>query len=96
MESGQVKAGDDAADTYAKILQEVRRVTLPVAYGIAAEYPSVRTLVRGLQADGPLALEDCRISANRSGAFTNRRIGPAMSKSLYKVFLGRDAGSFDV
>ncbi|KAE9380631.1 hypothetical protein N431DRAFT_395732 [Stipitochalara longipes BDJ] len=96
MESGQVKTGENAADTYAKMLQEIIRITAPVAYGIAAEYPTVQKLVKGLEANGPLALEDCRKCANKDGAFTDRRVGPSISKRVYKVFLGRDAGSWDV
>lgn len=61
MESGQVKTGDDKSDTYVKMLQEVVRVTAPIAYGIAAEYPNVISLVRGLRRRGPLALEDIEV-----------------------------------
>ncbi|KAN0120013.1 ERCC4 domain containing protein [Hyaloscypha variabilis] len=96
MESGQVKTGENASDTYTKMLQEIIRITAPVAYGIAAEYPTVQKLVKGLQENGPLALEDCRKCANKDGAFTDRRVGPSISKRVHKVFLGRDAGSWDV
>ena len=61
MESGQVKAGEDKNDTYVKMLQEVVRVTAPIAYGIAAEYPNVISLVRGLRRHGPYALEDIEV-----------------------------------
>ena len=96
MESGQVKTGDSPEDTYAKMLQEIIRITASVAYGITAEYPTVQKLAKGLEENGPLALEDCRKSANKDGAFTDRRIGPAISKRVYKVFMSRDAGSLDV
>ena len=96
MESGQVKTGENASDTYTKMLQEIIRITASVAYGIAAEYPTVQKLVKGLQENGPLALEDCRKCANKDGAFTDRRVGPSISKRVHKVFLGRDAGSWDV
>ncbi|KAI1381252.1 hypothetical protein F4677DRAFT_120303 [Hypoxylon crocopeplum] len=96
MEAGQVRAGDDARDTYVRMLQEVARVTAPIAYGIAARYASVAELVRGLEADGPLALENCRKCANRDGAFTDRVVGQAVSKRVYKIFTGRDPGSMDV
>ena len=78
------------------MLQEIIRITAPVAYGIAAEYPTLQKLVRGLEENGPLALEDCRKCANKDGAFTDRRVGQAISRRVYKVFLGRDAGSWDV
>jgi crossover junction endonuclease EME1 len=96
MESGQVKTGDNPEDTYAKMLQEIIRITASVAYGITAKYPTVQKLVKGLQENGPLALEDCRKSANKDGAFTDRRIGPAISKRVYKVFMSRDAGMLDI
>jgi crossover junction endonuclease EME1 len=96
MESGQVKTGENAADTYTKMLQEIIRITAPIAYGIAAEYPTVQKLVKGLEENGPLALEDFRKCANKDGAFTDRRIGPSISKRVYKVFMGRHAASWDV
>ncbi|RYP09678.1 hypothetical protein DL764_001104 [Monosporascus ibericus] len=79
MESGQVRTGDGARDTYVRMLQEMARVTTPIAHGVAAEFGSVPELVRGLEARGPLALENCRKSANSDGAFTDRVIGPAVS-----------------
>lgn len=78
------------------MLQEIVRITPAVAYGIAAEYPNVRKLVEGLEQEGPLALEECRKSANKDGASTDKRVGPAISKRVHKVFLGTDAGSWDV
>ncbi|MCJ1462880.1 hypothetical protein MMC07_001484 [Pseudocyphellaria aurata] len=96
MESGQVKAGEDKNDTYVKMLQEVVRVTAPIAYGIAAEYPNVKSLVRGLRRHGPLALEDIEKCANKNGARTERRIGPAISKRIYKVFMELDPMSTDI
>ena len=91
-----MKTGDDASDTYAKMLQEIMRLTAPIAYGIAAEYPTVQKLVKGLEKHGPLALEDLKKSANKDGAFTDRRVGPAISKRVYKVFMGTDETSWDV
>jgi crossover junction endonuclease EME1 len=61
MESGQVKTGDDADDTFVKMLQEVSRVTVPMAYGIATKCPNIMSLARGLNGHGPLALEDVRV-----------------------------------
>ena len=41
---------------------------------------------------------DCihKKSANRNGALTDRRMGPAISRRLYKVFTELDAASTDV
>ena len=61
MDAGQVKAGEDKNDTYVKMLQENIRFTAPVAYGIAAEYPNVVSLVKAFRREGPLLLEDLQV-----------------------------------
>lgn len=61
MDTGQVKPGEDKADTFVKMLQEVNRVTASMAYGIAARYPSVVDLVRGMRRHGPTMLEDVKV-----------------------------------
>ncbi|KAI0466335.1 ERCC4 domain-containing protein [Xylaria cf. heliscus] len=96
MESGQVRTGDGAKDTYTRMLQEITRVTAPIAYGIVTKYESVTDLVRGLENEGPLALAECRKSANKDGALTDRTIGPAISRRVHKIFLGRDPTSTDI
>lgn len=95
MDVGQVKTGDDARDTYVKMLQEVQRVTPAMAYGIVTLYPNVRALVRAFREEGPLVLEDVRKGANRDGALTEGRLGKAVSRRLYKVFMGRNEWSTD-
>ena len=62
MESGQVKAGEDKNDTFFKMLQEVVRVTPPIAQSIASNYPSVIALVKAFRKKGPLMLEDLQAS----------------------------------
>lgn len=96
MDSGQIKSGDDAADTFVKMLQEMHHITAPIAYGIAQEYPTAQKLFKGLEEHGPFALEDCRKTANKNGAFTDRRVGPSISKRVHKVFTGSDATSVNV
>ncbi|KAL1863418.1 hypothetical protein Plec18170_000253 [Paecilomyces lecythidis] len=96
MDVGQVKSGEDKSDTFIKMLQEVTRVTAPMAYGIATKYPSVVDLVQGMRVHGPTMLEDVKKSANKNGALTESRIGPAVSRRLYKVFMGRDPASTDI
>ncbi|KAL2755380.1 hypothetical protein ACRALDRAFT_1082362 [Sodiomyces alcalophilus JCM 7366] len=96
METGQVRTGEDARDTYAKLLQEIVRVTAPIAYGITAEYGTVGRLVKGLEEQGPLALEGCPRSGNREGLPSDRAIGQAISRRIYKVFTGTDETSTDV
>ncbi|PLB38037.1 uncharacterized protein BDW47DRAFT_105711 [Aspergillus candidus] len=90
METGQVKSGDNKSDTFIKMLQEVNRITASMAYGIAERYPSVMNLVGGMRREGVSTLEDVKKSANKNGALTNARIGPAASKRLYKVFMETD------
>ncbi|KAM0220611.1 hypothetical protein ACHAPA_003968 [Fusarium lateritium] len=96
MESGQVKTGEDAKDTYVRMLQEIVRVTAPIAYGVAKEFDTVSELVRGFEATGPTRLEGVRKSANKDGAFSDRTVGQAVSRRMYKVFTGVDETSTDV
>ncbi|KAJ0343972.1 hypothetical protein COL922a_014970 [Colletotrichum nupharicola] len=96
MDTGQVKPGENKSDTFVRMLQEVNRVTASMAYGVINEYPSVLELVQGMRASGPTMLEDVRKSANKNGAITDSRIGPAVSRRLYKVFMGLDPNSTDV
>ncbi|KAL8931069.1 MAG: hypothetical protein Q9208_000171 [Pyrenodesmia sp. 3 TL-2023] len=65
MESGQVKSGKDAEEVYTNMLLANVRVTNPIAHGIAAKYPNVSALVRGLEEKGPTALEHLKKHANR-------------------------------
>lgn len=61
MDSGQVKTGEDKDDTYIKMLQEVRMITVSMAHGIANKYPDASMLLRGFKELGPLTLEDVRV-----------------------------------
>ncbi|KFA71995.1 hypothetical protein S40288_08075 [Stachybotrys chartarum IBT 40288] len=94
MESGQVRTGDDSADTYVRMLQEIARVTAPIAYGIAAEFGSVTRLVNGLEKGGPLTLESVRKSANKDGAFSDRTIGQAVT-NMEQSFQNNDEVYYD-
>ncbi|KAL3959484.1 alpha-1,2-mannosyltransferase (Alg2) [Purpureocillium lilacinum] len=96
MESGQVRTGEDARDTYVRMLQEIVRITAPIAYGVAAEFDSVSKLVRGLEAGGPERLDKVQKSANKDGQLSDRTIGQAVSRRICKVFTGRDETSTDV
>ncbi|OAA57514.1 alpha-mannosyltransferase [Niveomyces insectorum RCEF 264] len=96
MDRGQIASGDGAAETYALMLQQIGRVTEPVAQGIAARFPTVPKLVRGLAAEGPLALEACLRTRNRHGELSDRTVGPALSRRIYNVFMGQDERSTDV
>ncbi|KAJ5496692.1 hypothetical protein N7463_008679 [Penicillium fimorum] len=96
MDTGQVKTGVDKQDTFIKMIQEVNRVTAPMAYGIAGQYPCVADLTRAMRMHGAMLLEDIKKSANKNGSLTNARIGPAASKRLYKVFTGLNPSSTDI
>ena len=95
METGQVTVGKDKTDTYIKMLQEIVRITPPVAIGIQRKYGTVRQLVRALMEQGPLALENVEKTAHGSSGVTGGRIGPALSKRVWKIFTGLDPNSND-
>jgi len=95
MDAGQVRTGDNAEETYVKMLQEVQRVTPSMAYGIAARWPGIRDLVAGFREEGNLMLEDVKKSVNKDGGWSDRRLGPMVSRRLYKVFMGRDPAATD-
>lgn len=96
METGQVKTGDSVGDTYICMLQEIARVTAPIAYGVAAEFGSVTKLVNGLEDGGPGRLDAVRKTVNKDGALSDRTVGQAVSRRMHKVFTGRDESSTDV
>ncbi|KAI4255533.1 MAG: hypothetical protein LQ352_002521 [Teloschistes flavicans] len=66
MDSGQVKCGKDAEETYVNMLLVNVRVTAPIAYGIAERYPDVVKLAQGLEEKGPLALEHLKSLSNQT------------------------------
>ena len=96
MENWQLKTGEDTQDTYVRMLQEIFRITAPIAYGIASEFPTVSELVKGLEQGGPGRLDAVRKSANREGVSSDRNIGQAISKRMHKIFTGRDPMSTDI
>lgn len=61
---GQVKTGIGKADTYARMLEEINRVTPSVANGVASKYPDVQALVNGFKKEGELALEHLPVRAH--------------------------------
>ena len=104
MDTGQVRTGSDARDTFLTMLQEINRVTPSMAHGIAAAgYDTVGRLVRGFKGGheehgrekGKLMLEDVKKAMNKDGGWSDRRLGPMVSKRLYRVFMGRDAAVMD-
>ncbi|OAL75650.1 hypothetical protein A7D00_1250 [Trichophyton violaceum] len=96
MDVGQVRTGDDAGDAYVRMMQEVSRITAPIAYGVATQFPTVGRLVQAFDQGGALLLEDVKKCANKTGAVTDARIGPAISRRLYTIFTSMDPASSDV
>lgn len=96
MESGQVRTGDGPKDTYVRLLQEIVRITAPIAYGVVNEFDGLSKLVHGLESGGPERLESIKKSANKDGQLSDRSIGQAVSRRLHKVFTGRDELSTDI
>ena len=96
MESGQVRSGDSPQDTYVRLLEEITGVTASIAWGIAAQYKTLPELVEALETEGPLCLEALRRASNKDGAFSNRAIGPALSKRIHKILTGQDPMSTDI
>ncbi|KAK4655999.1 hypothetical protein QC762_307400 [Podospora pseudocomata] len=96
MDSGQVRTGTETKDIYVRMLQEVGRVTKPIAVGIAQEYESVSRLKRAMEEEGPLIRETVRKGTNRDGGFSDRAVRQAISRRVHKILLGRDGGSSDI
>ena len=95
MDAGQVRTGDDAREVFVRMLQEVSRVTPSMAYGVANKYENVRQLSKKYKVKGPLILQDVRKAQNKDGGVSDARLGPAVSKRLYKVLTGTDPMSTD-
>ncbi|KAK0674536.1 putative crossover junction endonuclease EME1 [Cercophora samala] len=96
MDSGQVRTGTETKDIYVRMLQEIGRVTKPIAVGIAQEYGSISKLKQAMEEEGPLILGTVRKGTNRDGGFSDRAVGQAISRRVHKILLGRDGGSSDV
>ena len=95
MDVGQVRTGDNTKETFIKMLQEVQRVTPSMAYSIVEEFKTVRKLVKEFDKHGNLLLEDIRKAMNKNGGWSDKRLGPQVSKRLFKVFMGRDPTATD-
>ncbi|KAG5934096.1 hypothetical protein E4U59_006424 [Claviceps monticola] len=96
MESGQVRTGDDAQSTYLRMLQEIVRITGPIAHGVAGVFKTVTELVHGLEEGGPEILAEVKKVANKDGALTDRNVGQAVSRRVHRVFTSTDDNSTDV
>ena len=73
MDVGQVKTGENREDTFIKMLQEIVRVTAPVACAITEKYPTVPALIRGFRELGPTALQELKVCHSSIYIFTAPR-----------------------
>ncbi|KAK4181145.1 putative crossover junction endonuclease EME1 [Triangularia setosa] len=96
MDSGQVRTGTEPRDIYVRMLQEIGRVTKPIAFGIAEEYESISQVKKAMEEHGPRILENVKKGTNKDGGFSDRTVGQAISKRVHKILLGRDGGSSDI
>ena len=96
MSTGQVSTGKDLNDTYLKMLQQVIRVTEREARAIAKTYPHLGALFAAFRSGGGKVLEGIMKEGggakgtNNGGPAAERRIGPATSERLFRIFLGSD------
>jgi crossover junction endonuclease EME1 len=95
MGTGSYKTGDTPEETFCRMLEGQQRVTPSIAQSIASLWPSPRELVAAFRASDNLMLENVRKSTNKDGGYSDKRIGPVISKRMWKVFLGRDPEATD-
>ena len=94
MSTGQVSTGRDVNDTYLKMLQQVIRVTEREARAISKTHPHLGALFAAFRSGGGKVLEGIMKEGggakgiNNGGPATERRIGPATSERLFRIFLG--------
>ena len=86
------------------MLEQLPRLTVTLAHGVVNaghEGPSelVRAFERAERKEGEdasrLILQDARKAANSFGKDSDKRLGPAISRRVYKVFMGKDSGTRD-
>lgn len=80
--TGKPKREKSASGVMAQQLGAVTGVSADTANRLATEYPTMRTLVQHLEANGPLALQDF--------PKTKGKLGKAISQRLYEIIIGRE------
>lgn len=95
MGAGAHRTGEDAQETFCRMLEAQQRVTPSIAQSIASQWCSPRELVTAFRNSDNLMLENVRKSTNKDGGYSDKRIGPVISKRMYKVFLGRNPEATD-
>ncbi|KAJ6493441.1 hypothetical protein C8R45DRAFT_1212775 [Mycena sanguinolenta] len=91
----QQKTGTNLANTWAKMLEQIHRVTEHGARGIADNFPTANALF-GAYCDAPdgrardALVAGCRISHRADGAAKARPVGAALSQLVGTVMYGTD------
>ncbi|KAI5295471.1 hypothetical protein KEM52_001268 [Ascosphaera acerosa] len=93
LSAGQFTTGADAKDAYIKMLQQMGAITEQAAKDIAAQYPTLQSILQAFNAHGPLALADTERS-RISQAHGRPVLGAAMSERIYAILMGIDAGAY--
>ncbi|KAJ7271241.1 hypothetical protein C8J57DRAFT_1468351 [Mycena rebaudengoi] len=89
-------AGTDLRDTWEKMLAQVHRLPQSGAQGIAADFPTARTLFeryRVLEGDvgrQRAVVSGCQITHNQDGTATARDVGAALANKIATVMYGTD------
>ncbi|KAH7340287.1 hypothetical protein B0J17DRAFT_766297 [Rhizoctonia solani] len=91
----QVKCGSSKADTYKKMLQQIRNITESAAEGIIEEAPTLRELFEGYAREPDVRsrydrLKEVTVSNRKDGAAKSRILNQALSKKVHDVIWGED------
>ncbi|KAG8715920.1 hypothetical protein FRC11_012987 [Ceratobasidium sp. 423] len=91
----QVKCGSSKADTYKKMLQQIRNITESAADGIIEEAPTLRELFEGYAREPDAhnryhRLKEVTISNRKDGAAKSRILNQALSKKVHDIIWGED------
>lgn len=88
------KAGDHE-DTYMKIISSIKGITSANAKGIAARFPTLRSLYEGYRrCRGEKEKREMLVGAekanNLNGTASSSKLGLATSAKVYQIFCGTD------
>ncbi|KDN49392.1 hypothetical protein RSAG8_02094, partial [Rhizoctonia solani AG-8 WAC10335] len=86
----QVKCGSSKADTYKKMLQQIRNITESAADGIIEEAPTLRELFEGYAREPDARnrherLKGVVVSSRKDGAAKSRILNQALSKKVHDI-----------
>ncbi|KAF8710815.1 ERCC4 domain, partial [Rhizoctonia solani] len=90
-----VRCGGSKADTYKKMLQQIRYITESAAGGIIEEAPTLRELFEGYAQEPDIharheRFKDITILNRKDGVAKSRILNRALSKKVHDVFWGED------